>query len=100
MGTISNTVTADKALMSGTSSIIANLQAHYSREILEGKYNATQTRFALANATVKNVSAVFNGGSKGGDTKDINTKVDDLKKLILLNGSDVAELLDNFTKMA
>jgi len=97
---INATVNADKSLMNGTSSIIKNLQTQYSGVILEGKLNATKARLAAINATAQNISTIF-GANKGAkaDHTDINKKLKDLNEIILLNGSQVEEVLNNFSKM-
>jgi len=94
------TVDADKILMNGTSSIITDLNMHYSRAILEEGLNATKTKLAAINKTAQNISAVF-GANKGAapDTTDINKKFEDLKATVLLNGTEVAKVLHNFSKI-
>eukprot|EP00746_Dinoflagellata_sp_MGD_P000028 gnl/MRDRNA2_/MRDRNA2_100052_c0_seq1.p1 gnl/MRDRNA2_/MRDRNA2_100052_c0~~gnl/MRDRNA2_/MRDRNA2_100052_c0_seq1.p1 ORF type:complete len:290 (+),score=39.24 gnl/MRDRNA2_/MRDRNA2_100052_c0_seq1:92-961(+) len=97
---ITNTVSYDNTLMNGTKSIITNLVTHYSRNILEGKYNQTQALLKSINATAQNISQVF-GAAKGqaASTKDVNKTIADLEVTILLNGTAVNEVLTNFSKM-
>jgi len=97
---INNTVKSDQSLMNGTSSLIANLRTHYTRSILEGKYNNTQNQLKLLNKTAQNVSTQF-GAAKGSaaSTKDISATLEALKRTVLLNGSAVNQVLKNFSKM-
>lgn len=97
---ITATVAADQSLMTGTSSIITNLQTHYSRQLLETKYNATLARMTAGNLTLQNVSETFTGAKgKKTDTTDINKQVQALNETVTLKGADVAEVLDNFSKI-
>jgi len=97
---LTSTLSYDKTLMNGTKSIITNLVTHYSRNILETKYNNTQTLLKSLNASAQNISKVF-GAAKGkaASTKDINKTMEDLRVTILLNGTAVSQVLANFSKM-
>lgn len=100
IGILNATVAADKQLMTGTTSILTHIQTYNSRTILEGKYNNVAGKLAQANLTAKNISVAF-GAAKGAkaDTKSIEQKFEALNTTVLLNGSSVAELLNNFSQM-
>lgn len=97
---INVTLAGDSSLMTGTKSIIQNLNTLYSRQILEAKNNQVVAQIAAVNATAQNISVMF-GAAKGKkpDTKDITAKFEALNTTVLLNGSSVEAVLDNFSKM-
>lgn len=97
---INASLAIDTTLMNSTRSTMENMKVNLSRDVLEGKYNATMARLDTMNKSAQNISVTF-GAAKGAkpDTKDIDAKFEALNMTVLLNGTAVNRVLTNFSRL-